>query len=308
MKRPKYKSEADARIALRKSVLDLRRMAKMFKGPGDFQACIESFLKRVETMLESANQLHNKYFTSPDGTLPHPWIRDIQNEGAAVNAPDVVRAAAGGVTEGLKYGKRNGFNLWELKYFIKLVNVLAGWLISELKLFGDPDWACLSEGLDAINDIVNDLEGVYYRSWQEMEHSRKRRHPQEDREMFDHPELQYFIVNRQIDYDSMSEEEIDEFYRRDGRNGSKSMAPAFIFKILQERTSDFHHLTQQEISAILKDEYEVALERKALTRNLRTLSESDLGINADISSRTAEYWYSPETEEREKKRLEELGE
>ncbi|WP_077389564.1 hypothetical protein [Mobilibacterium timonense] len=308
MRRPKYKSEADARIALRRSVSNLHRLARMINGPGDFQACLDSFLKHVEDMLESANYLHSRHFVSPDGKLPLPWIKHLFDEGDAVNAPDVVRAAARGIDKGLKQGRKGGFDLWDLKHFIKLVDSLGKWLISELKKFKDPDWIYLSEGLNIVNSIVGDLGDKYFGSWLNTRRSREIRHPQEDREMFDHPERQYFILNRRIDYDSMSEEEIDEFYRRDGRNGSKSMAPAFIFKILQERTSDSHHLTQQEISAILGDEYEVTLERKALTRNLRTLSESDLGINADISSRTAEYWYSPETEERERKRLEELGE
>ncbi len=88
---------------------------------------------------------------------------------------------------------------------------------------------------------------------------------------------------------NMSEEELDELFRPQKMNSRKSMAPLFVFLILQEKTGPQKHMRQQEILAELASfPYEIILERKALSRIIHNLADSQVGVCSD--SRTGA-WY-----------------
>ena len=89
-------------------------------------------------------------------------------------------------------------------------------------------------------------------------------------------------------------EEFDEKYRLKKCNSRKSMAALFVYRIIKaETTPTGKHLFQNEILNLLEEREEITLERKALSRILHTLQNSDLGI---CSSPRKGVWYD-ESEE-----------
>ncbi len=91
------------------------------------------------------------------------------------------------------------------------------------------------------------------------------------------------MKNLKIDYETMSEEEIeriyDELYSYKKVNNRKSLAPLFIYLILKEESSSEKHLSQNDIAERLrKIPYEITLERKAIGRIIHNLADSQLGI------------------------------
>ncbi len=58
--------------------------------------------------------------------------------------------------------------------------------------------------------------------------------------------------NKVLDFEAMTDEEIDEFYRPKKANSRKSLAPLFVYLILREYSSAEKHLTQNEILAYAK--------------------------------------------------------
>lgn len=80
----------------------------------------------------------------------------------------------------------------------------------------------------------------------------------------------------------MNEEELDELSRPKSVNTRKSMAPLFVYLILQQHSSSKHPLKQQEILTYLAEApYEVVIDRKTLGRILHNLSDSQFGIYTD---------------------------
>ena len=93
---------------------------------------------------------------------------------------------------------------------------------------------------------------------------------------------------RKVDTSRMTDEEIDEFYRPQKSNNRKSLAPLYVYIILTQHSSPERHLSQQEIIDRLRDDYEIELERKAVSRIIHTLSGEGIGIK-NISKEGA--WY-----------------
>ncbi len=80
----------------------------------------------------------------------------------------------------------------------------------------------------------------------------------------------------------MSEEELDALSRPKNANSRKSLVPLFVYLILLQHSDSEHPLRQQEIISYLADEpYEVVIERKALSRVLHNLRDSQIGIYTD---------------------------
>ena len=80
----------------------------------------------------------------------------------------------------------------------------------------------------------------------------------------------------------MSDEELDALSRPRNANSRKSMVPLFVYLILKQHSSSEHPLKQHEIISYLADEpYEVVIERKALSRVIHNLKDSQLGIYTD---------------------------
>jgi hypothetical protein len=82
--------------------------------------------------------------------------------------------------------------------------------------------------------------------------------------------------------EGMSEEEQDDLSRPKNANSRKSLVPLFVYLILLQHSDSEHPLRQQEIISYLADEpYEVVIERKALSRVLHNLRDSQIGIYTD---------------------------
>ena len=102
------------------------------------------------------------------------------------------------------------------------------------------------------------------------------------------------MKNYDIDFENMTDEEIDEFYRPRKTNNRRTLAPLFVHMILKEKSSPEKHLSQNEIIDILsEDPYEIQIERKALGRVLHLLADSGLGV---VSNPRYGAWYDPEEE------------
>lgn len=83
-------------------------------------------------------------------------------------------------------------------------------------------------------------------------------------------------------YELMSDDELDDLFRPPKTNSRKSMAPLFVYLILKEHSNSQKHLRQQEILKKLADRpYEVQLERKALSRILHNITDSQLSVFSD---------------------------
>lgn len=82
--------------------------------------------------------------------------------------------------------------------------------------------------------------------------------------------------------ETMTEEELDELYRPRKTNTRRSLAPLFVYEILNNKSNTKKHLRQSEILKELgKYPYEISLERKALSRILHNLEDSGYGIHFD---------------------------
>ena len=83
-------------------------------------------------------------------------------------------------------------------------------------------------------------------------------------------------------YELMSDEELDNLFRPKKTNSRKSMAPLFVYLILKEHSSSEKHLRQQDILKILEGyPCEVPLERKALSRIIHNITDSQLSVFSD---------------------------
>ena len=78
-----------------------------------------------------------------------------------------------------------------------------------------------------------------------------------------------------INTDNLSDEAWDELYPERPVNTLKSAAALCIYFVLRDHSSEKRHLTQQQILNYLEDEYEIVMERKALSRTLGTITLLD---------------------------------
>lgn len=84
--------------------------------------------------------------------------------------------------------------------------------------------------------------------------------------------------------ENMEDEELDELFRPQKSNTRKSLAPLFIFEVINKYSNPDKHLRHQEILDLLKKyPYEISLERKALGRIIHNLTDSQYGIYSDKS-------------------------
>lgn len=86
---------------------------------------------------------------------------------------------------------------------------------------------------------------------------------------------------RQDIIEQMDEVGLDTMDRPMKTNTRKSMVPLFVYLILQEKSSTQNHMRQQDILKVLEEVYEVRIERKALSRLIHGLSDSQLPIFTD---------------------------
>lgn len=83
------------------------------------------------------------------------------------------------------------------------------------------------------------------------------------------------------------DELLDKLYKPLKQNKRKTMAPLFVYLILKEHSSSAKHLRQNEILRLLESmPYEVTIERKALSRIIHNLADSQLGVYTDTKTGT----------------------
>lgn len=88
-------------------------------------------------------------------------------------------------------------------------------------------------------------------------------------------------------FDSDDDEFLDKLYRPLKQNKRKSMAPLFVYLVLKEHSSSARHLRQNEILKYLENmPYEITIERKALSRTIHNLADSQLGVYTDVKTGT----------------------
>lgn len=103
---------------------------------------------------------------------------------------------------------------------------------------------------------------------------------------------------KDVNTDNMTDEEEDDFYRQRKGNKRESMAPLFIYLILQRFDKD-NRAHVSDIQDILKEEYEIELSRGAVERALNTMVDGgDVNIWSGLK-RGSGYWYSEEDENEE---------
>ena len=76
-----------------------------------------------------------------------------------------------------------------------------------------------------------------------------------------------------------------EIEKRRRNMAPKKMIPMMILEILSNYTDEEHTLSQRDIIEILQNEYEVTIERKAVSRNLNMLMEMGHEIGCSESVR-----------------------
>ena len=111
--------------------------------------------------------------------------------------------------------------------------------------------------------------------------------------------IRYEIVDNRARYLAekrfeLSDDELDAFYRPHKTNSRKSMAPLFVYLILKEHSSPTMPMSQKDILKLLESyPYEIYIERKALSRIIHNLHDSQIGICSDPHVGT---WYEPDSE------------
>lgn len=101
-----------------------------------------------------------------------------------------------------------------------------------------------------------------------------------------------------IDTEGMTDEEEDEYFRSRKGNKRESMAPLYIYLILQ-RFDKSNRAHVSEIQKILEEEYEIELSRGAVERALNTMVDGgDVNIWSGLK-RGSGYWYSEADENEE---------
>ena len=88
-------------------------------------------------------------------------------------------------------------------------------------------------------------------------------------------------------FDTDDDELLDKLYRPLKQNKRKTMAPLFVYLILKEHSSSAKHLRQNEILKYLQNmPYEITIERKALSRTIHNLVDSQLCVHTDTKTGT----------------------
>lgn len=82
-------------------------------------------------------------------------------------------------------------------------------------------------------------------------------------------------------FDTDDDDVLDELYKIKKTNKRKTLLPLFVFFIIMNHSDSEHHLRYNDIIAYLESEYGVTIERKAVSRTVHALADSQLSIYAD---------------------------
>lgn len=100
----------------------------------------------------------------------------------------------------------------------------------------------------------------------------------------------YDADGESVENDAALDDALDALYQQKKTNNRKTLAPLFVYLILRQNSSKEHPLTQQQIlDELEKFPYEIRLERKALSRVIHLLCDSQVNVH---SLRGFGTWYS----------------
>lgn len=226
--------------------------------------------REVKTICEAALFLVCCSKADPNGTLDFPRLKDLKNKGDCVDATIEARYAAGGICEMKRPFEEGPITPGMIRILFEMAYMFIQWAWEELRWF---------EGR------VSD----YFRGFARLRESLMQR-------LSIGPDSHILMETLRVRYigekdlDSMTEEEIDELYRPKRANSRKSMASLFIYLILKEHTNEGNPYRISDIQSRLETDYEISIERKAVSRYLQCLADEEKA-NIWVSSKHG-YWYS----------------
>ena len=151
---------------------------------------------------------------------------------------------------------------------------------------------CDDIGCIVVTDFLKDV----IREWLEHYDRENRNYPKECNTDSNDPKLS-FLDTKEINFDSLTEEEQDKYYRQRKGNKRESMAPLYIYLIIQKYSSREQRLHTKDIIHLLEKYYGISLGRNAVERILHTLdADGDINICRGPQKGSG-YWYSEQNEE-----------
>lgn len=219
---------------------------------------------------------------TPDGKVEWPSLKDLRKKREYVHAPIEVGLAAEAMAKTKNACDKAFVTSKILNDYFSLVRIFIPWAKEMLKSFGDAE----NEAIRAINELEKFIDkwDVYIEEIEEIEEMERDKPPYG----------LYLRYHGNIDIDNMTDEELDKLYRRRMSNSRKSLAPVFIYRILQEHPDK--HFLIKDIQDILKEKHEIDLGRNAVLRHLNTMIEDDINIwGSDVIG--VGYWYSEQRPE-----------
>lgn len=80
------------------------------------------------------------------------------------------------------------------------------------------------------------------------------------------------------EYEELTDEELDEYFRPKKINKTKSMLPLFVYLVLKRFSSPDKPLLQKDIIELVSNCFALDVERKAVGRVIHGLADMDIGI------------------------------
>ncbi len=235
--------------------------------------------------------------SSPDGAEPFVTLKDLKRRGDLIDAPPYVRDVAAEICKMGKDFDNGPISPDMLGALLDNIRVFIRWAAETLMRLGESD---LTHAVLAEIEIIDKFCGKWadelyrvetdrvwndkFRRYRELNFSWADRFEQDERFRFLHV--------GDIDEDYMSEEELDDLYRpKATARKRKTVASAFIYRILEKYTDKNHRFKVQDVIDKLEEDYEVKMERKAVAGILTTLSDSEINIQKATPKAGGGYWY-----------------
>ena len=267
--KPVFASLEEARFIIKKCCDDIGILKDHHMlNPNVVCAVGKSLIHQICSICEGILYLICDKYSTPEGTIEWPSLKDLKEKGKYVNAPTIAGHAAKGMIDIKKECDKTDVTLDALVDFFSSLSVFLEWAKVELpnnNMIGAAEF---------LQNIINEYKDCY---------KREIRRQEED------PRL-YFRYYDGIDFDSMTDEEVDQYYRPRKGNSRKSLVPLFIYLILKEHTDWNTRFRVKDIIMHLEEDYELRTTRGPVERYLNVLIDDDVNIHGGNPGDG--YWYS----------------
>ena len=298
MSKPLFKREDDAVATIERCFHSIEIIDRTYEFHDDIasqtivHAIGRSLMQHVYTMCEALLYLvcyermeHRKDISSEEWPKIHEMRKHCEQYDY-IDCPPAIYEAADRMAKLKKTcDKKAEVTPHELAQFLSEVKELVNWLKHALKR---------SAGYECSIDIDHHEEkkgglSTFIDDW--LEQYRRECERNDDGS---HWSFRY----NDIDTEGLTDEEEDDYYRSRKGNKRESMAPLYIYLILQ-RFDKSNRAHVSKIQNILKEEYEIELSRGAIERTLNTMVDGgDVNIWSGLK-RGSGYWYSEKDENAE---------